>query len=277
MNDVEEIQKGFYDNWTYKFLEDYLTQNKRIESAILFAKEWIKTDSSTILDVGCGIGWSTFEFAKTFLKSHVVGIDLSKNSIRAATHLFNTVNIKFKNASFFDLDGEMRFDSIVLLDVYEHIPKDERSKFNNLLSKILVENGRIVLSLPSKFHQNWLRKNNPVGLQPIDETIEIEDMVSLAKQISGEIIYCKYINIANTNDYLHVVIEKNVQYNSIGYFRLNSKNLESIISRFRRVKKSDFNKWFRENKQRLKYRRSIKALIYDKTPKQVKKIWRIIK
>lgn len=105
---------------------------------------------SNLLDAGCGIGLASIYYAPKFLT--VTGIDLEKQKIRQAKILAKNnliKNVDFKvvnlmNAPF----TKKRFDKIICFEVIEHVNDDK--KLIAGLSKLLKEDGEIILSFPSK-------------------------------------------------------------------------------------------------------------------------------
>jgi SAM-dependent methyltransferase len=227
----------FYNNFDKKLINDYVLGNRRIESAIINLCSFIPKSSKNILDVGCGLGWSSYEFSKQLNNSQVLGIDLSNILVKTASKLFSNNNLSFE---VFDVTKDlpkMKYDAIVMIDVYEHIPKDDRQKFHNSLKRLLNEQGRLILACPSKYHQLWLKKNKPEGLQPVDEDVDNEVILELAKDINGELIYFEYQNIWRSFDYLYAVIEINPIYNSnYTIDSIDRLTLENKTSRAERVK-----------------------------------------
>lgn len=228
----------FYNNFDRRLLRDYVLGNKRIESAIISLSSFISEDSQNILDIGCGIGWSSYEFSKKFENASVEGIDLSPVLIEKASRLFKNDNLSFK---VFDITKNLpvnRYDAIVMIDVYEHISKNNRSDFHKSLKSLIKSGGRIMLACPSKFHQTWLKEYKPEGLQPIDEDIDFEIIKDFAKDLDGEILYFQYKMIWKNLDYFYAVIELNPKYGVIRKLHDTPLYLEEKISRQRRVKKN---------------------------------------
>lgn len=248
---MENKSLEFYNRFDDKLIKDFVSGNKRIESAIVNLGSYIPKSSKSILDIGCGLGWSSFEFAKAFNKTEVLGIDLSPVLVEKASLLFQKTNLSFKT---FDLTKEVpknKFDAIVMIDVYEHIPKDERLKFHMSIRNILNTNGRMLLACPSKYHQNWLRRNKPEGLQPIDENVDINDVITLTKDIGGELVYFEYQTIWRSSDYFYAVLELRGDYSGFNPIK-NSLNieLEKPQDRSNRIKSKlnfKFNKFSNKN------------------------------
>jgi trans-aconitate methyltransferase len=204
----------YYNKIQRKFLIDYIDGNPRLVAGIAEMLRRLPKQANRILDIGCGIGWSSYAIAANFLDKTIHGIDLSTESVKIANRLFSHPNIKFNQIDVtednFHCLGE--FDFIVMLDVLEHIPKHERMKFSTSLSKVLSRDGSIFLTCPTILHQNHLRENNPNGLQPVDEDISYGDVAEISEIVGGQVTYFEYKDIWHTNDYFHCLIQKNPSY-----------------------------------------------------------------
>lgn len=231
--------KQFYDNFVDKLLNDYLKGNKRIEEAILFSLQNIENYGRNILDIGCGIGWSSHEFFRNNKDSSVHGIDLSYNLIKTADKLFSNPNLSFQvlNITKDKFQFAKKFNVIVMLDVYEHIQKKSRGKFHESLKEILEENFKLILTCPTVFHQNFLRKNKPDGLQPVDEDISIKEVLNIADDLNANVSSFNYRSIWHRHDYFHAVIERGSHFDSLAKIIKTEKfKLEKFPSRKKRIK-----------------------------------------
>jgi SAM-dependent methyltransferase len=226
----------FYNKFDQKLIHDYANGNLRIENAIVSLSKWIPESTSRILDIGCGIGWSSHEFAKHFANAEVDGIDLSNVLIETAQKLFEQPNLSFGIRDVTNNLPETTYDAIILIDVYEHIPAELRKNFNKGLKNLLSDKGRIILACPSKFHQEYLRENNPEGLQPVDEDIDAGVLIDLARETNTELIHFAYQKIWNSFDYLYAVLENNTKYNGCDKIEQPIKlQLEKKVERISRI------------------------------------------
>lgn len=228
----------FYNKFDKKLINDYVSGNIRIESAIINLASFVPEKSKNILDIGSGLGWSSHEFAKCFKNANVEGIDFSPVLTKNARKLFRRDNLSYK---VFDITRNLpdkTYDSVVMIDVYEHIAFEERSAFHQALKSIINDQGRLLLACPSKYHQAWLKKYSPQGLQPVDEDVDYETLCRLAQDIGGEVTYFEYQKVWRNFDYFHAVIEIGPVYNSS--YRLNGPKLklEGKPSRVKRVNRS---------------------------------------
>lgn len=227
----------FYNQFDKKLIKDYVLGNKRIVNAIKILGQFIPNNSKNILDIGCGLGWSSHEFSKAFPNTNVLAVDLSPVLIETASKLFDSQeNLRFEANDLTQKLPDNVYNAIVMIDVYEHIPFSERAAFHKSIKSILSNNGRLILACPSKYHQSYLRNTNPLGLQPVDEDVDFEAIKIIANDIGGEVIFFEYQNIWRNYDYLYAVIEINPEYgNTNRLIKGDSLSLESKIERELRV------------------------------------------
>jgi SAM-dependent methyltransferase len=224
MNKIEM----FYNEFGKKLLTDFAYGNPRIISAIEFTLKNISIEHKSILDIGCGIGWTSYEIAKNFPDIKIDAIDLSANSIEIANRLFNLPNLKYQHIDvtsdqFSKLNNT--YDLIILIDVLEHIAPNEKSKFIKKLSQILNENGMIILTYPSPEHQMWLKDNSPAKLQPIDETISLINLLDISNELSAKIMSFQYKNIWHSNDYNYAILKRRLDFSNKNIEKKNAKIL----------------------------------------------------
>jgi cyclopropane fatty-acyl-phospholipid synthase-like methyltransferase len=100
------------------------------------------------------------------------------------------------------------FDAIVMMDVYEHIPRSRVRVFHDVLAGMLTPGGSVLLTTPSPLHQARLAATNPEALQIVDETIGVEEIAELARAIGGTVTSFNYKAVWRSNDYVHTVIER---------------------------------------------------------------------
>lgn len=98
-----------------------------------------------VLEVGCGVGSVTQR-----LEPHVdelVSIDINREAINYCRKKFNRKNsIKFLNANITNYQDNQKFNTIVCLNVLEHIKDDEKALAN--MFNLLKVGGILVLLVP---------------------------------------------------------------------------------------------------------------------------------
>ncbi|MFA5258421.1 MAG: class I SAM-dependent methyltransferase, partial [Opitutales bacterium] len=193
--------KQFYDQFAIKLARDMLSGNARMEKAIIFACSLLQGHfRKSVLDLGCGIGWSSFEFSRAVPEAQVQGLDLSPTLISVARMMFpGSDKLQFESGDLTEASWQQgragKYDACMMLDVYEHIPAAFRPVFHASLASVLSPDAVIGLSCPTTLHQDYLRKFQPEGLQPVDEDISLEVIQTLAAQTSSEVVYFEYVSI----------------------------------------------------------------------------------
>src|SRR5207244_3614944 len=113
MTTTIKTAQSFYDSAASSGLSDYVHGNRRLEGAIKHTLQWLPKDSLRILDIGCGIGWSSWEIKRRRPDAVVLGIDLSPKRIEMATTLFSTGGLDFQCSNVLE-SAEIagRFDAL---------------------------------------------------------------------------------------------------------------------------------------------------------------------
>jgi len=132
----DDILHGGMDYWQYIQLAYQLVQ---------------PLQKQTIIEVGCGDGRISDYFAAKFPNSRVVGIDISKKAIEFAQLLGQYA--QYRHVNVFSV--EEVFDIVLLIEVLEHIPKDDIYRFLEKIRDLLKCNGSLVLSVPTPRAPMW--------------------------------------------------------------------------------------------------------------------------
>jgi SAM-dependent methyltransferase len=208
----EQTIAGFYDQFSTHLLRSYLYGNDRLERAVERVRTQVTPEVKRILDIGCGIGVSTDRLARACPGVEVVGVDISPENIRIATALFGSERVAFKVSTLADGMVQGPFDLLSMIDVYEHIPASGRRPVHASLRNLLAEQGRLVVAVPSPLHQRHLKDHHPERLQIVDEVITAEDALDLARAVDGTLMTFEHVSVWRTNDYVHIVIQRNPAY-----------------------------------------------------------------
>jgi len=229
----------FYDGFLERLLNDFYKGNARVKAALQFAIHRIPASASRILDIGCGIGWSTYELKRHFPDAQITGIDISPELVDMAQQLFAVPKLRFKTAVVpNDRISQKALDAIVMIDVYEHIPVSDRAALHGELAGALSENGCLLLAYPSPSHQRWNQEHEPHLLQAVDEIVSFQDLLTLASSLEGELVHYSYASIWRPNDYIHAMIVRG----RVGYrpqteaVSGNKVQLMNRLSRLRKIK-----------------------------------------
>lgn len=115
-------------------------------------RHFIDFSAASVLDVGCGAGIFSLEYAMRNPLAKVIGIDSSNESISVANSLKDLLNLE--NVQFMNMDATTRylflegsFDLVLLIDVIEHIPKPEIVIAE--VSRVVKHSGNMIISVPT--------------------------------------------------------------------------------------------------------------------------------
>jgi SAM-dependent methyltransferase len=190
---------GYYDGFVDRLVDDYENGNPRVSVALEFARHALAPCRS-ILDVGCGVGWTSMDLANT--GKTVVGIDISPALIDKAKELFGDL-CTFVAGDFVATDTAS-FDGVLMVDVYEHFPRESWPAVHEQIRSTGAS--RVVLTMPTPATQQYARDHG-IALQPVDEDVTDTDIETLAAEIGGQVTVNRVVDVWRPGDYRHVLIE----------------------------------------------------------------------
>jgi SAM-dependent methyltransferase len=199
---------AFYDARVRGKLDDFVRANPRIEAAIETLAEWAPARPRRVLEIGCGVGATSWRMARAWPDAEVLGLDLSPASIEAARACFRRPNLSYRAGRLEALALDGGFDLVLMMDVYEHVAPGERAALHGALDRVLAEEARCLLMVPSPAHQAFLRTHQPDGLQPIDETIDAAQFLALAAATRTRLVCYREVGVWRYGDYLHAVLSR---------------------------------------------------------------------
>ena len=210
---------SYYDGFSARLKRDLASGNRRVEAALARAFGEIRSRQAaglplnSALDVGCGIGWTTSRLAAAVGAGvRVTGVDISPENIRTARERFGGRGVAFAESDLTVPPEGGPWDLICMIDVYEHLPAQERAVYHRTLDACLADGGTLFLTTPSPFHQAYLREHRPDELQVVDETVALEDFAKLAADVGGTVALYEMVGVWRTCDYTHVSIRRSGCY-----------------------------------------------------------------
>jgi SAM-dependent methyltransferase len=197
--------QAYYDERVEGKIRDFTHPNPRIEAAIQTLAEWAPSNPKRILEIGCGIGATSWRMARAWPQAEVIGADVSLTSIEVAKTCFRRPNLSYRAGLIKEGALEGKFDLILLMDVYEHIALEDRASIHAAMKSLLSEESRIVITVPTPAVLDYARIHDPSGLQPVDEDVTIQDIKRLADETATDLLYYRKVGIWDYGDYAHLV------------------------------------------------------------------------
>lgn len=134
-NELNELAffDSYYLNNHYNPIGWHLRLEREIKTISVIAKDMNKK-FGRVLSIGCGDG--QFEIMLAPLADEIIGIDLSPEAIKLATksaEIAGTRNVTFECASVLDTQWTGKFDTVIALAFFHHVPS---SDLPNLISQV---------------------------------------------------------------------------------------------------------------------------------------------
>lgn len=118
---------------------EYVSYLKIVKSLISPIK------SKKILDFGCGDG--RFEYELRAENADILGIDLSSKALSFARAFNPSINFLAEDINNFS--SKSKFDYIVSIETFEHLPPQIIKKIVSSLAKLLKSDGKLIITVPS--------------------------------------------------------------------------------------------------------------------------------
>jgi len=171
MDDV----KNFYNQ--IQFPGTYLVESLDYHSPIIINPylrliDNVLSEELTVLDVGCGSGFITNFFAKTYSRSHFTGVDFSPASINHARFISQEANIQntnFVNADFASYSTDQQFDVVICQGVLHHMPN--YSEIVKKLTNMIKDDGYLILGV---YHPWGKIAKKYVGIDYQDQVLYVD-------------------------------------------------------------------------------------------------------
>ena len=143
--------KAFYkqtENYIYELGQWHLWSADKRQSDLALAEDLRKSSVKTVLDFGGGVGLNAIPIARAGLD--VTLADLDSTTLRFAVFHAERCGVKLKiwKSDVEPAPPETTYDAILVLDVLEHLPKDELDSVVDRLIKLKHAGTQVIISAP---------------------------------------------------------------------------------------------------------------------------------
>lgn len=233
MASTEQV-KEFYDT---KFKDYQKDTGINIRHRTIF-KNLIEnglTSTSNVLEIGCGIGSVSGLILKHITSGKLVALDISPESIKMAQTIYSGYsNAEFLVNDMTNFTHSLKFDVIVFPDVLEHIPVEQHAFIFETISKLSNPNAVVLINIPEPNHLNWLREAHPEKIQIIDQALSLRDLLNHSYPFGFELhSVTPYALHYNVNDYVSIVLKKNMKVNNVALKSKYIRAFENLKSKIK--------------------------------------------
>ena len=144
VGDFESLYKNEDDPWNQSGKDGeisyyYAHSRKRLVSQLKVL------NPESLLEAGCGLGYTTEIIQKSLPECKVIGMDISKRAIIKATELFPNLEFMSDDISDTTFYSDIKYDVVILNQLLWYILESLSDTFENCFS-MLKPNGRVVIS-----------------------------------------------------------------------------------------------------------------------------------
>lgn len=169
--DPEQYSTGEAVSW----LQDPERQNLQRQQFWNGIKDYIPNGCKSMLDVGCGVGWSAKKSADIGI-TRWVGIEPASAHYNQAKKIYPDIDIEQK--TLLDFTTDEKFDCVICIMIFSHIG-DIDNAFQKL-SGLMVSDGHLIIVL-SAFHEGdarFERRGRKYDVYEIDENQYVDKSVA---------------------------------------------------------------------------------------------------
>jgi cyclopropane fatty-acyl-phospholipid synthase-like methyltransferase len=134
-----------------------------------------------VLDIGCGTGISSKFMGE--LGAEVIGVDISDELIKFAKNKSAHQNVSYIVEDATQINLQMSFDAITIIDSMEHIPREKIDDFVKSIYRHTSKDTIVYLNIPDGRFQRYIKKNHPEKQQIVDEDYDPNILISMFQEI----------------------------------------------------------------------------------------------
>lgn len=104
---------------------------------------------NSIIDIGCGDALFTKKMAERYKDKEIAGVDISAQAINLAKAMYPEASFKLEIRDIIHDNTQKLYNGATLIEVLEHIPVNQVDAFIFAVSKQLVQDGVLFITVPS--------------------------------------------------------------------------------------------------------------------------------
>lgn len=138
--------------------DEDIVDNYQHEFVVKYYKDYF--ENKNVLDAGCWTGPLEKTIVKNKIDTNLVGMDENKAALDVASRNFS--EFKFIQCQLMESNDELiaeykeSFDTIIFLDVIEHLPKGKEAQVMKFFNKLLKPDGVLILSTMASHIFNFI-------------------------------------------------------------------------------------------------------------------------
>lgn len=160
--EIKDVNTGKFWNEKFSAPSSFKEQDEMTKEKINTVISFIPKKTIRLLDLGIGQGYIEERLKDLNINYELHGIDISSIAIKKAKDSFNGI---FKMENIFQIDKLYKknyFDTIIALELLEHIPPSKIFTFYKKVHSLLKNKGTFIISVPINEGLRFM-KNNPSG------------------------------------------------------------------------------------------------------------------
>lgn len=173
------------------------------------------SSTTSVLEIGCGIGTLTYLLQKKITQGKIEAVDISPKSVAFAQQHIKTANVSFTAADILQYKPQVKqFDRILLFDVLEHIPLSQHQQVFQRISEWMHSDSLLLINIPNPAAILHEQKHNPAALQETDQPVYIGPLAAAMEAAAVDILSVEMYDVWQKEEYQFIVARKRKDYDA---------------------------------------------------------------
>lgn len=225
--ETEQVS-AFYDNYVREQAATGI--NDRIYGVYERLLKLGLSESSSVLELGCGIGMMTSLLKRTISRGKIHAIDLSEASIAFGNEHIATSNITFSAQDITAFETHLKSpDFITLIDVLEHIPLEKHAALFERIAGVMGPDTRFVINLPNPDYIAHDIALEADSLQVIDQPVPFATLIQQLDAAGLELMQYEKYGIWHRDEYQWFVLRSKRPF--------KEEAIDSSLSVYQKIKR----------------------------------------